>query len=163
MSETATVLVAAFGGGLAGAILQPVASYFLELARSGKEIRKRRERSLRRMLEGRIADGRCLLADEFTLEARGFASILLTGDERAREIGFGTRPLWQPERISDPGLQQMARAYNEACSDLEILVRFAPPDAGGAKKAAALAGVLEDLQPRITRRMDELNWPEGEA
>jgi len=163
VSETATVLVAAFGGGLAGAILQPVASYLLELARSGKEIRKRRERSLRRMLEARIADGRRLLAAQFTLEARGYASVSLTGDEKAREIRFGRRPLWQPERISDPGLQQMAHDYNRTCSDLEILVRFCLLDTGNAKKAAALADVLEDLQPRITRRMDELNWPEGEA
>ena len=44
MSDTVTVLGAAFGGGLAGAVLQPVVSYVLQRAHSGEEIRKGRER-----------------------------------------------------------------------------------------------------------------------
>ena len=58
MPDWAIVLVAAFGGGLAGAVLQPLVTFWLQRMNSGKDIRKRRERSLRRMLSSRMALGR---------------------------------------------------------------------------------------------------------
>jgi len=61
MSETATVLLAAFGGGLADAVLQPVVSHFLDRARAGERIRKRREQSPRRVLVGQMVRGRKLI------------------------------------------------------------------------------------------------------
>lgn len=50
MPDWAIVLVAAFGGGLAGAVLQPVVTYAMDRLRSKERIQKSRERALRRMV-----------------------------------------------------------------------------------------------------------------
>ena len=149
MSDTVTVLLAAFGGGLAGAVLQPVVSYVLQRIRSGEEIRRMRERSLRRMIEAALLDGRARAADLLLREV----GIPVAARERE------ARPLWQPERIPDPSLQRVAREYNEVRVGL---FRISSSNAPDYKKAYTLIGELEKLQQQITLRMDELNWPEAD-
>ena len=150
MSDTATVLFAAFGGGLAGAVLQPVVSYVLQRVHSGEEISKRRERSLRRMIEAEI---------HWTSERAGnlILSEVVDVPRAAGEKKEG--PLWQPERITDPSLQHMAREYYKVGLDLFKLSCSNAPD---YEKANTLFDELEKLQQKITLRMDELNWPEAD-
>jgi len=152
MSDTVTVLLAAFGGGLAGAVLQPAVSYVLQRVRSGEEIRKRQERSLRRMVEWELAWGS-------RVSAAVVLSPHLTEQHRFDMVKLDAgNVVWQPERIGDRDLQQMARE----CAKLTGgLFQFALHP-GKGEEAADLRRQLEALQSRITLRMDELNWPEAD-
>jgi len=164
MSETVTVLVAAFGGGLAGAILQPVVTYVLHRVRSGEEIRKRRERSLRRMLNSRMALGRSAssLSLRVLLYEAGPLSeppdILGELNKITEKFAADSAVAWQPERIEDPSLGEMARQYYAKSNDL--LLGMAEPETRPKDGGIQLQKDLTTLQRDIARRMDELNWPE---
>jgi 3-deoxy-D-arabino-heptulosonate 7-phosphate (DAHP) synthase class II len=67
-------------------------------------------------------------------------------------------PLWQPERISDPDLQTLARRYNEVTRDLRVRARFGNQQV--KETLPELVTQSEALEVEITRRMDELEWPE---
>jgi len=163
MSEIATVLLAAFGGGLAGAVLQPVVSHGLERLRRSEEIRKSRERSLRRMLNSMIIAGRETIELSSLIDTRIFAGNPLTypeivnGWEKITQRLESRTALWQPERIENPVLQEAVREYREVWAKLASEIMSPAP---GAQKGAKLVGDLEALQCKITICMDELNWPE---
>jgi hypothetical protein len=57
MPDEVVVVEAAFGGGLAGAILQPLTSYAMDGLRSGDRKRMGLERNLRRMITNQILYG----------------------------------------------------------------------------------------------------------
>jgi len=167
MPDWAIVLLAAFGGGLAGAVLQPVVSHFLERVRSGEETRKRREQHLRRVLVGQMVHGRKLIEAWHTVIDRGLEKDSVPFDERYKILTrAGWAPLWAPSwelgRIKDDSLRQMATEYFAAADQLGRLVLHGegpdwhqPPN-----PPLQAARQLESLQPQITLRMDELNWPE---
>lgn len=160
MPDWAIVLLAAFGGGLAGAVLQPVVSHFLERARSGEGIRKRREQSLRRMVTKRFEFGAGLITAILGVGLRGGMS----QDEKLEFVkpipGFMDTLAWEPERIDDVDFRETVTEYYKATSDLRQLFWSAEPlDVAAADE---LIKQLVELRPRITRRMDELNWPEVE-
>jgi len=155
MSDTVTVLLAAFGGGLAGAVLQPVVSYVLQRVHSGEELRKRRERSLRRMLDSVMEHGRyCATRAMRALDPR------TTDDWKEIEERLKGVPefVWQPERIEDQCLRELAEKYDISFQELtRSLSAGLDPDA-----IPRLAMDLFKLQKQITARMDELNWPEAD-
>ena len=167
MPDWAIVLVAAFGGGLAGAVLQPVVSHFLQGVRSKEEIRKRREQHLRRVLVGQMVHGRKLIEALQRVIVRGQEKDIPSLGERYEIVTqAGWAPLWAPSwelgRITDDRLRQMATEYFDAADELGRLVLYGEgpdwheppnPPLQAAKK-------LECLQRQITLRMDELNWPE---
>ena len=157
MPDWAIVLVAAFGGGLAGAVLQPAVTHALEGIRSKREIRCRRERTLRRMLEARLVDGGRLAFAALDLHIRLQRGVAVASEERFQLAkGPGGLPLWQPERIADPELRQVADEYQEVCLSLAQSVLTAAQEWDPRPAAARIM----ELQRRITSRMDELNWPE---
>ena len=155
MPDWAIVLVAAFGGGLAGAVLQPVVSYVLQRARSGEEIRKKRERSFRRMIEGEITWARKEIAD--LVEAPHPTEEQKLDMVQSDESDEG-KAGWLLERIADPDLQQMIREHGKLMGALTTSL-LRPSDGG---KFAESAQQLKALQLRITLRMDDLNWPEAD-
>jgi hypothetical protein len=161
--DWAIVLVAAFGGGLAGAVLQPVTSHILEGVRSQQYLRRTREGQLRRMVMAAIARGRTVagaaIEASFFAE-QGYPLSQLDRAKRAAILGEDV-PLWQPHRISDPRLQQLAREYNKAVNDLWLLLLDRSFDRR-VEESRELTSRLEELQHHITLRMDELNWPEVE-
>jgi len=160
MPDWAIVLLAAFGGGLLGAVLQPVVNHFLERARSGEGIQKRREQSLRRMVTKRFEFGAGLITAILGVRLRGGMS----QDEKLEFVkpipGFMDTLAWEPERIDDVDFRRTVTDYYKATSDLRQLFWSAEPlDVAAADE---LIKQLVELRPRITRRMDELNWPEVE-
>lgn len=158
MPDWAIVLVAAFGGGLAGAVLQPVASHLLERIRSKEEIRKRRERHLRRMLTAGMKQGRKAISVSNLLQSRQARGAAVDPDEIRERLRLEEgMPLWEPERIADSNLRNMACEYMEMEAKLAGLVLYGPFN---GPTATALTEHLEDLQGEISLRMDELNWPE---
>jgi len=160
MSETATVLLAAFGGGLAGAVLQPLITYALQRARAGEEIKKKRERSLRRMIDAEIAHGRgevgvgILVSGGIRRGAKMNPDELL---ERVDALAQRRGVLWQPERIPDTDLRSTVDEYHKVLIRLDAAFSTSQYD---EKLIRQSANQLEELQLKITRRMDELNWPE---
>ncbi len=114
MPDWAIVLAAAFGGGLAGAVLQPVVSYGMERLRRGEEIRKSRERSLRRMINHAIAEGRECAMLSFLIEEGLKHCAPLTPEQIGAKLNEAEGRLtwkdmpWQPDRIKDPALRQLA-------------------------------------------------------
>jgi len=157
-------LLAAFGGGLAGAVLQPLVVHGLERIRRSEEIRKSRERSLRRMLNSRMAVGRSASALSFNawLHETGLLPEPPDVLSEFRKIGerfvADSAVAWQPERIEDPSLGEMARQYYAKSNDL--LLGMAEPETQSKDGGIQLMKDLTTLQCDIARRMDELNWPE---
>lgn len=146
------IVVAAFGGGLAGAILQPLMSYALDRVRSKERIRKDRERSLRRMLFAEIRETRRLQA---------WARSIALGTELNRDLGTGPAPFggpfWEPHRIKHDALRKVVEEYNRLKASLYT--------AGYEKDVDEIRRVdaqLNQLQVEITRIMDEQDWPEAD-
>ena len=164
MSDTVTVLLAAFGGGLAGAVLQPLVVHGLGRIRRSEEIRKSRERNLRRMLGHAIAAGREYAGLLYFIEFRFKQGVPLTAAEISTSCteAEGRLPwkdvLWQPERIKDVPLQQLAREHQDTLGNLKMMIVWALKY--DRKQALEWAEHLEEFQTKITARMDELNWPE---
>ena len=164
MPDWVVLLVAAFGGGLAGAVLQPVVTYAMQRLRSVEEIRRRRDQQLRRMVVGQMDRGRRL--------TQAWHAILNQHLEKDAPIPFHQRynivnqaegaPLWEPNRIRDDGLQKMACEYFTAAEELrDLLVEGTFLDSNEPpNEPLKRAQRLETLQPQVTDRMDQLNWPE---
>lgn len=156
MPDWAIILVSAFGGGLAGAVLQPMATYIMERVRAGEDIRRRRERSLRRMLAAQLAYGRRLMAVRDVHFDPQFRS--MTPLERLEKIKFPEGfPAWEPERIADDQVRRIGIEYNWLAA---LLLGALSSDAPDEQKTAPLCARLRSLQTIINQRMDELNWPE---
>ena len=166
-TDTWVIVLAAFGGGLLGAVLQPALTHILELIRAGATIRKRREQSLRKMLMSQIREGRQFLARSLRFEMAHRLGRPLDHTERMQLIDQtmeGTTQkspdyLWQPERIEDDGLRNSANDYAQTAADLWGESTMKNPD---YSRVIALSQRLESLQKQITARMDELNWPESD-
>jgi hypothetical protein len=141
-------------------LLQPLVAYALQRARAGEEIRKRRERSLRSMLNALMRSGRraiSLLSDiEISTKVGRPLSHAEIVQRSAKIVNrmVSEMPLWEPERIQDPRLRQAALEYSDAHGEFVVLLTY------DVEKARELVDQLEALQRTITRRMDELNWPE---
>lgn len=162
MPDWAIVLVAAFGGGLAGAVLEPVVTYWLGRIRAAEQRLQRRRRTLRRMLSARIAFGRHTMARQIMVFVRLKAGTPMDQAEKNQLLLEGydnvdSMPPWEPERIDDIELRGMAERYNQALGDLLWQLAMDAPDKAECDR---LSDELEGLQQRIIGRMDELNWPE---
>jgi hypothetical protein len=165
MPDWAVVLVAAFGGGLAGAVLQPLASHVLERVRREEEIRKRRERHLRRMVEARIESRRTHeLALAFVCGFRRLGKPAPSAreviEDHERREPPPPAPTYWPERIPDPHLRQTAIEYGKLVAELTGPLRFQDIDPATEDKLLQLTDRIRPLEEEIVRRMDELNWPE---
>ena len=159
MPDWAIVLIGAFGGGLVGAVLQPVVTYVMGRFRSSDQIRRNRERYLRRMMVARIREGRSAALEALAAIGRASHCPPAPPEESASPtVPPRDTPLWQPERISDPDLQTLARRYNEVTRDLRVRARFGNQQV--KETLPELVTQSEALEVEITRRMDELEWPE---
>jgi len=156
--DWAVVLVAAFSGGLAGAVLQPLASHILERVRREEVIRRNREKSLRRMLTAAFDYGRALAAAGHLHYARQHRGATVSQAQMNELTQFPKNmPTWQPERIADPQLREVAEQHSLGLSKLmDLLLRPAPP----VDEIVQLSERLLSLEKKAVRRMDELNWPE---
>lgn len=158
MPDWAVILVAAVGGGLVGAALQFGVSY-LDRVRSQEEIRNSRERRLRWMLEAWMVHGRMVVSASYLL-AYSKREGLPAPTRKELQDQFWRHPqapLWQPERIDDIELQLKARDYADTMNRLTSLLLAESVDEAERLKLVAR---LESLLDQMTRRMDELDWPE---
>ena len=161
--DALVIALAAFSGGLVGAVLQPAMSYLFDRLRSETTIRKTRQRNNRPMLTAKIREGRGYLASAATIHLLFSGGELIVDKAKRIDDLQPEKPegyLWQPHRIDDENLRDMAIEYNQVAADLygQIL-----QDRPNYEETARLGGLLETLQVQITNRMDkELNWPEVE-
>lgn len=165
MPDWAIVLLAAFGGGLAGAVLQPVVSYALQRVRSKEEIRKSRERGLRFMLEVELDwAGYLLMACDIGL-LREEIGVPLSVEDKMAMTGSGVLmypkgvPPWNPDRIRDTELRELVDGYYGSVRETAQVFYLPQID---REKVRSLRGRLDELGAQIRRRMDELNWPEAD-
>jgi hypothetical protein len=165
--DSAVVLVAAFGGGLAGAVLQPVISYVLETIRRKEEAQEDRKRYLRRMIEEEFNWGRDLVAASKEIARReaddGHHPPRAERLTILKEIGEG-RASWQNWRIRDRSLRNKVEAYLGMARDVrEHLAQGPMPDPGEPPYRELMAGLrgMERLEVEIMKRLDKLNWPDG--
>lgn len=158
MPDWAVVLIAAFGGGLAGAVLQPVTAHVLERIRREEEIRKSRERTLRRMIAANTAWVGKLLVTAGTLRALELRGAPAPQELRQKLLTpDGSLPPWRPHRIADPALRDSAGRFGILAMDL--LNRVSSGQLVDVRAAEVMAELLA-LDHQMTARMDELNWPE---
>jgi hypothetical protein len=156
--DWAIILISAFGGGLAGAILQPAAQYLFDRLRSKDEIRRRRERQLRRMLRAQTAWGQKLIAAATLFRLRDELGQPLSPQERAAILELPhSAPAWEPQRIGDKQLQQDARDCYALALELYAVVTMGVPDSARLRQTMER---IAQLDTQIVARMDELNWPE---
>jgi hypothetical protein len=158
MPDTATVIVGAFAGGLAGAILQPVTVYGLDRLRSKDEQRKRKERQLRRMISAWLAfcsEATHLAASVFEQASSAFGGVSI--DDFGSRNGISTErlPSWEAERIEDREMRTMATLLHAHTILLVQQMSTESFDNLGATMAAAT-----ELRPKIIKKMDDLGWPE---
>ena len=162
-TDTWVIVLAAFGGGLVGAVVQPLLSYFLELLRSKATIRKTRQRNNRRMITVQIVQGRRVMGNLVTSQLLERSGRPMDPSERFKRIeelrDLPKGYLWQPERVDDEKLRTMLREYVDTYMKLwgEMLL-----DSPNYEKTNRFSEQLDELQRHITSRMDELNWPEVE-
>lgn len=144
-TDTWVIVLAAFGGGLAGAILQPLTSYIMQRLQSRETIRKARQRSVRRMIF------------QYIRHTRRVQAIALTNIQGQR-VALDDMPFWEPERIDDKGLHGLVADYNKASSQLFVQATMKPDHS--QELMEQLDQRLNELQRKITARMDGLNYPE---
>lgn len=161
-TDTWVIVLAAFGGGLVGAVLQPVLSYLFDRLRSETTIRKTRQRNNRRMITVQIVQGRRVMGYLVTLQLLDRSERPMDLSERFKRIeeirDLPKGYLWQPERVDDEKLRTLVDAYADAHMKLSGEMVLAPD----YEKTNRLSEQLDGLQRQITSRMDELNWPEVE-
>ncbi len=160
-TDTWVIVVAAFGGGLAGAVLQPLSSHLLGIAFADRANRRNVEQNLRRMLYALIDQGGRVAGVAWKVEARlkqnehpSSMNALREGLRLPREF-----PLLQLWRIEDSALRGMAEEYMNAMDELR---EFCFDGALTSERLAELAERMTELPREMTLRMDKLNWPEAE-
>lgn len=155
--DMVAIIVSAFGGGLAGAVLQPALTHFLARANRQEEITLERMRRLRGMVEQNLTHGRRLMHASmlrFAAEQRGQA-MPISEMYDASKIVDGNY-YWQPERIPDEELRRLALQHNQLCTDL--FLRLYKADVPEIERAD-LRQRIDELAPKLGERMDALNWP----
>ncbi len=158
-TDTWVIVLAAFGGGLFGAILQPVVTYAMQWLRSGEEIRKARERHLRRMMEAQMRWSRNLQAVMLIATLSGRDPVAFARASGDYEAILGELPPWRPHRIRDEQLSGMATRYTGLNTALMDHYRESVAEQAIVEE---LCNALKKLEPKIDERMDELAWPEAE-
>lgn len=162
-TDTWVIVVAAFGGGIAGAILQPTLAYSMDLLRGKGQRRKAIERNLRRMLT--VWLGFTTKAAMMAMEIAGrrdFGRPTLSEVEILQRIRMAEQhfPTWQIERIHDAQLEGLAdKLYSIA---LVLPLRLIDPNTT-TTWLNDVAGEIGQLRRNIVIRMDELDWPEFEG
>jgi hypothetical protein len=155
------IFLSAFGGGLLGAVLQPLVGHFLEIFRSDRSFRKRRQQELRRMLRGKMGWGRRVMAvakDACLMQEYGRTVPVLDRLQKLTEA----RPdydLWEPESIRDDKLRGLALEYDRQSA---FLWREATEQNVNRQLIDDLVDSLISLQRKISQRMDDLVWPVDE-
>jgi hypothetical protein len=159
--DWAIVLIAAFGGGLAGAVLQPITSYAMDRLRASEQIRKSHERTLRRMIESKIeAAQRVNVALHVVWGFHQFGSPAPPVRDLLKAEDFPiSGPVLTSDRIADPELGAMAAEYSKLTTDLVVAVFFQELDAESVEKLLPMTHRLSELEKTMIRRMDQLNWP----
>jgi hypothetical protein len=157
MTDSTTVLIAAFGGGLAGAVLQPITGFVLARVDSNKAHDRRLARKLRQMVEANLQYGRRLLIANMLRQPDTAGPI--PWDQIIETVKLEDVPNWLPERIKDEPLRQLATAHNDECMMLYILLTQVPTNEDHRETAAKR---IDALAPEIIQRMDDLRWPEVE-
>lgn len=108
-TDTWVIVVAAFGGGLVGAILQPLLSYAFDRVRAAETIRKNRERSLRRMIFAKIRE---------TRRVQAWAGGIIFGRDPVTDPSPIGGPFWEPHRIKNAELFKNVEAYDKRAARL---------------------------------------------
>ena len=160
-TDTWVIVLAAFGGGLAGAILQPGASYVMDRLRGKDQRRKAVERNLRRMLTMwlEFATRGGLTAAEICSK-RDLGRTALSDAEVMQRLRVAEQafPTWQGERIRDAELRSLA----ERLYTLSVSLHIRLIDPNQASTLDALIPEIGRLRLDIVTRMDKLDWPEFE-
>ena len=164
--DVAVTVVAAFGGGLAGAILQPLTEYLVGRRRASDERRRADRRDARKIVETEI-----LHADmEHTFARR--SSFVFEGDpppeEKVKLLQQGISHLWQnvelrPVLLHDEGLEQdldeLKRVMWDLMFDAHSLLRNGPREERlTLDKRRESFERYGQLRIRILERLDELGW-----
>lgn len=163
MNETDTVVIvtAAFGGGLFGAVLQPLLSYGLQKLTAKDDRRKRVEKHLRRMLTVWLGYAlRAAIVAMEIVERRKVGLPPLAEKDIYSRADLGVHfPAWEPERIQDPALRKAAEKLYDTINPLTV--RLFDPNASD-QWLDEQGMEIGRLRKAIIVRMDELDWPESD-
>ena len=161
-SDTWLIVLAAFGGGLFGAILQPVLTYGMDRMRAGDQRRKAIERNLRRMMTLWLEFTTRVGATAVEIASRrDLGRPALSDAEIMQRIRLAERPFptWAAERIRDQTMRDLADALYEMA--IKMPIRLIDPSTSNSELDSA-AHEIGRLRHDIVIRMDELDWPEFE-
>lgn len=164
--DVGVTVVAAFGGGLAGAILQPVAEYLLSKTRASDERRRADRRDARKIVEAEV-----LRADrEHDFAVR--SQYTLEGDpppeEKVKLLRQDIDRLWQkvefrPVLLRDEELERNLGELKQVMWDLmydaHSFLKNGPREERLApEKSREAFQQYGELRTRILERLDELGW-----
>lgn len=134
------------------AVIAATAAYVLQRARFREERRKAHQADIRRMVEAEFQRGR--RAASQALVAAGSAFQDPTAGPEEAVPSPNSPPLWQPDRIPEASLRDLARQYTALRSYVEGVARYGTEDA--RRNLPQRAADLPALEKQITTLMDQL-------
>lgn len=158
--ETAVVILAAFSGGLGGAVLQPVVQYVVDRRKNSDERIAARRRNIQRMLLVHLAFGRKVATSATSIAAyKDVGKPFPLSKEDILDVIKTPDPLppWEVERIDDEQLQTAARSFEDVVFSLTPDVLF--DEDVTAESLKIRAEHLTVLSKEIIERLDALAWP----
>ena len=159
-TDTWVIVLAAFGGGLAGAVLQPLISYLLQLRTRKQDIEAEINQGLRRMIYAWLDRGTKVYLVTMDAHARTlYDAEPLTNEEITAKLAFPSGfPILQSWRIGDQSLQTDVDEYVELYHQSRDLCWNPTKD---VELMDGLVKRMQELPRQITKRMDALGWPEA--
>ena len=161
-----TTLFAAFGGGLLGAVAQPVLAHWLGTLQARDQQRRTDRRDARRYVECQVLDSdvqfEFFQRSQYTLE--GEPSLeeklkALTDSRQAVRVNLPIRPIL----LNDPPLEQDLELLRSAIWDLmydaHSFLRTGPRDERlGPEQRRQRITTYSEVRTRILQRLDRLGW-----
>lgn len=164
--DIAVTVVAAFGGGLAGAVLQPLAEYLLSRRRAVDERIRSDRRDARRLVEAHISaadlQGAFARRSGYGLEGDPAPEVRLNQLEQ-KLLDVWSRVDIRPVLLRDPELEEALREVDKVIwnlmYDARSLLRQGPAEERQpAAKRDQDHDRYNELRTRILERLDELGW-----
>jgi len=164
--DVAVTVVAAFGGGLAGAVLQPVAEHLLSRRRAADERRRADRRDARNLVEAELLESDTCY--EFARRSRFVARGDPGPEEKLKQLQLRIQAVWQNVRLRpvllhddklERDLDEVKTVVWDLMYDARSLLEEGPREERlSPEQSKEKFRRYKELRTGILERLDELGW-----
>lgn len=164
--DVAVTVVAAFGGGLAGAILQPVAEHLLSSRRAADERRRADRRDARELVEAEVRQAD--IQHEFARRSQYVLTDDPSPEEKLQQLQQRIQAVWENVRIRpvllrddklERDLDELQNVVWDLVYDARSLLQEGPREERlTPEKSKERFKRYRELRTAILERLDELDW-----